>query len=493
MYIVFLCVFADTMATSVSNPVMPIYAQQFNATSTDIGWMYSATSIAALGGTALLSKLSDAWGRRPVFILACTGAGFAGVAQACARSFQALFVFRVFSGIWAAIPSVANVYISDVASPETLPFYMSKLAAVPNFSRTMGPGLGGGLSQFGVNIPILADGVMNLCLAVLVVCYVSESPVFLSATLEAEKQPAVKDRSLTGLRRQVTGQGGRHPVPWVTYGIALAQFFNGIQIGLTCAMLAISLRDKFGWTALDIGYLGVMSAVITVTATMTFTERAIKIFGAKLTATAGTFVIACGLVVMGLTQKIPGFLVGNAIRSLGMGVRQGSMGTVQAAITHFSNRGAVFGRIQMFNQAGQFVGPILGGYIALTDKRRNLWLIPAATTFFSAVILWLVHDHVVKKKTISLLDNMNLDSEGPLKDEEGTGEDYANLAEHVGGLLTRGHYRWVSRKEAVYAMLEKLLPELSTDGKDQVRDLYRIWESADNVHSALENSTRSSS
>jgi hypothetical protein len=45
---------------------------------------------------------------------------------------------------------------------------MAKLSAVPGAAMVFGPGLGGGLSKFGLNVPIIIDGLLSFCGAALV-------------------------------------------------------------------------------------------------------------------------------------------------------------------------------------------------------------------------------------------------------------------------------------------------------------------------------------
>ena len=81
---------------------------------------------------------------------------------------------RGFSGIWAAVGSTCNVYLTDVASPEAFKTYSSKLSVVPGAAMLFGPTIGGGLSTFGLNVPIIFDGTVTLIAAGLVWIYLPE-------------------------------------------------------------------------------------------------------------------------------------------------------------------------------------------------------------------------------------------------------------------------------------------------------------------------------
>ena len=70
------------------------------------------------------------------------------------------------------------------------------------------------------------------------------------------------------------------------------------------------------------------------------------------------------------------------------------------------------------------------------------------------------------------------EADAVLEDEVGTAHDYEQLGRYVGQLLTRRHYRWVSHRQSVYAMLDQLLPELSTDTPEHMADLQRLMKHA---------------
>lgn len=179
-----------------------------------------------------LGRVSDIIGRRRILMLSLVGAGTAAILQGTATSYYTLLFARAFSGVWAAVGSSASVYLADVCSPASLPEvraceccshmwmpvrttcathavtcarialvrspphaahvlfplcdghthtqYMARLSAVPGAAMIFGPGLGGGLSKFGLNVPILVDGVCSFIAFLLCYFYLPESPVWQS-------------------------------------------------------------------------------------------------------------------------------------------------------------------------------------------------------------------------------------------------------------------------------------------------------------------------
>jgi len=52
------------------------------------------------------------------------------------------------------------------------------------------------------------------------------------------------------------------------------------------------------------------------------------------------------------------------------------------------------------------------------------------------------------------------------QNEEGSSKDIEEIGNFVADLLTRRHYKWVSKRADIEQLLDKLLPELETWDKD---------------------------
>eukprot|EP00913_Durusdinium_trenchii_P034940 g32683.t1 len=68
IWMVCITVFIDSLGGSISAPVMPFYAREFNASSSTIGLLFSTYSLAQVIALPLLGRLSDHIGRRPVWL-----------------------------------------------------------------------------------------------------------------------------------------------------------------------------------------------------------------------------------------------------------------------------------------------------------------------------------------------------------------------------------------------------------------------------------------
>src|SRR6187551_118274 len=99
LFVLFLTVFIDLVGFGIVIPILPLYAERFDASPMAIGWLTGIYSGMQIIFTPLLGKLSDRYGRRPVLMLSLAGTAVGFAIMGLADSLLWLFVARIFSGI----------------------------------------------------------------------------------------------------------------------------------------------------------------------------------------------------------------------------------------------------------------------------------------------------------------------------------------------------------------------------------------------------------
>ncbi|CAE7570036.1 tetA [Symbiodinium sp. CCMP2456] len=480
IWMVFITIFMDTLAATISTPALPYYARSFHISNAAIGYLYASWSFTSAFCAPVLGKLSDQVGRRKVLIASLVGAGIANLGQACAGNYYELLAWRAFSGVWAAVGNSAQVYLSDVCSPAVLPDYMSKLSAVPSLAMTFGPGLGGGLSKFGLSIPVLVDGLLSLAAAGLCYIYLPESPSWV-ADRENPKTATVEASSSSSA-----------DVPPSVKVLAFSAVFQGIAFGTAVSMTAITLDAKLGFDSLHVGFTFVLAALATLATSIWGTSRVQQRAGLKNTAVLGSLFGGAFSLLMAVVPGVWTTVTFLCLSRVGVSLRGGSSGTILTKFTNPSNRGSVFAMQQFALNIGRLLGPVIAGHLAVQDPITLPWLFSAVCSLISALILLAVQmpDLPEPQQSVSKMVRGFTDLKGAadsLELEYGSAEDCKALGEYVGGLLTKRRYRWVSRREAIYSMLDKLLPELSSGACDHVQDLERLMKHVEQMQKDFQN------
>jgi EmrB/QacA subfamily drug resistance transporter len=125
-------------------------------------WVFSAYMLGATVTVPLYGKLSDIYGRRPLFLFAITLFSAGSIISGVATSMEMLIAGRAIQGLGAGglIP-LAVAAIGDIIPPRRRGKWQGFLGAVFAFSSVLGPATGGWLTDnaswrwcFFVNLPL---------------------------------------------------------------------------------------------------------------------------------------------------------------------------------------------------------------------------------------------------------------------------------------------------------------------------------------------------
>ena len=214
---VVLALFAASVSQSIVAPALPRIVDDLGGMR-HYSWIATSTLLAAAVVIPLAGKLSDVYGRRPVYVTGLLVFAFGSALSGLAQSFWWLVAARGVQGVGiGATLALSQVVIGDIMSPRERGRYQGYLGSSFGLAAVIGPLVGGWLTDnlswrwcFFVNLPLVA--------AALVV-------------------------SLIYLRLPVSGARGPLDVRGI---VALAG-------GLTALLLAVSLvgaPEPFGWPLL---------------------------------------------------------------------------------------------------------------------------------------------------------------------------------------------------------------------------------------------------
>ena len=142
MFILLLTIFIDLVGFGIILPILPFYAQAFDASAFEITLLVSTHSAAQIASSVFWGRLSDNYGRKTILLLTLAGGALAYVWFGLANSLTALFVARAFSGTMAGNIAVAQAYLADISKPEDRATAMGRLGAAFGLGFVVGPVLG---------------------------------------------------------------------------------------------------------------------------------------------------------------------------------------------------------------------------------------------------------------------------------------------------------------------------------------------------------------
>src|SRR5216684_5438351 len=141
--VIFFTVLIDLIGFGIVLPILPYYAQRFGAAGLGYGAIIGVFSLRQFVATALLGKLSDRIGRRPVLLTTMLVNAVGYALFAFAGSYWVLFLSRVVSGFAGGNISAAQAYIADITTPAERSRGMGMVGAAFGIGFSLGPAIGG--------------------------------------------------------------------------------------------------------------------------------------------------------------------------------------------------------------------------------------------------------------------------------------------------------------------------------------------------------------
>ena len=142
-------VFAGALDLGVLSPALPALARTFTIPGRDVAWVFTLYLFANIVSIPVMTKLSDVYGRRPIYI-ACVGTFVAGsILAIAAPTFALLLVARAIQALGAGgIFPVAAAAIADRVPLEKRGSALGLLGAVWGLAAIVGPTFGGVVTHF---------------------------------------------------------------------------------------------------------------------------------------------------------------------------------------------------------------------------------------------------------------------------------------------------------------------------------------------------------
>jgi MFS family permease len=140
--VLFLTVFVDLLGFGIVIPLLPRYADRYQASGSEIGLLLASFSAMQFLFAPLWGRISDVHGRRRLIMLGLAGSVGSYLLFAVARDYTVLLVSRILAGVFAATIGTAQAYIADVTGREERGKAMALIGAAFGLGFTFGPALG---------------------------------------------------------------------------------------------------------------------------------------------------------------------------------------------------------------------------------------------------------------------------------------------------------------------------------------------------------------
>ncbi|MBS1991352.1 MAG: MFS transporter [Cyanobacteria bacterium SZAS LIN-3] len=361
LLLLFFTVFIDLLGFGLIIPVMPTYAQQFQASDFQVGLLIASYSFAQFLFTPFWGRLSDKVGRRPVLLISLLASCVGYIIWGFSTSLLTLFISRLVAGAGNANIAVAQAYVADVTTDETRSKGMGAIFAAFGVGFVLGPAMGGFLTSKAlmnaVGLSYFAEHSLQL------IGFVAAffSIVDLVATYFLLPEP--EKRSQAGEERYGIGTDFIvQTLQTKKLQTSLAIFFlSTFAFANMEATVVLLTTQKFHFGPVENSYLftwiGVCICLIQ------GAHRSTKKYGEKKMINLGTALLTIGLLLTPLAPNVPTLYAVMAVLAVGSGVNTPCNQAMLSKLAPRECVGGVLGVGQSLSTLGRILGPALGGFL----------------------------------------------------------------------------------------------------------------------------------
>jgi MFS family permease len=411
---IFLTVFIDLLGFGIVIPLLPIYSKAYGASETELGLLFGCFSGMQFLFAPMWGRISDRVGRKPVLVWGLVGTalsylvfGFSDeVAAGLVKLWPSeppsvdrvtlgvLFASRSLAGFFGANVSTASAFIADVTTPENRAKGMGLVGAAFGLGFTIGPALGGELSQVSIEAPGIVAAGLSLAAA-----------AFGAALLVEPRRGPHKSTRLYGLD-QVRGAwadsriGGALAMSFlavfafsafesmfILFGLAKFPTYFGMERAVEHAT-----RDETFAAARYAGRYLFVVGMISAFIQGGLIRRLVPRFGETRLAVAGPLLLALGLAVVGSAQSFAFVIAGCVLLPCGFGLNNPSVGSLISRSAPVDQQGAYLGLQQSLASLARMLGPALAGLVFDALGPRSPFFASAFVLLGATLLAWWYHE-----------------------------------------------------------------------------------------------------
>jgi DHA1 family tetracycline resistance protein-like MFS transporter len=376
LYIIFLISFTEVLGFSMVLPLIPYLGDELGLTLSQIGLIVSLFSICQLFASPITGKLSDHFGRKPLFILSQISTFIGFIFLGFATTVILLIAARLIDGLLGSNMTVSQAYISDITEPKHRTRVYSYSSGVFGAGLIFGPFIGGILSTINYSVPMFFAAAITLISIALVILFLPETIPKKTEKISLSFNDVIP---VDDVRHFIATHHIRNNLlMFFIYTMAFFLFISNISL------LGIA---QFHVTAEQVSFYMVWIGIIRVGIQTVLIARILRFLGENRALVTGIFSMIISMATLVFSAEYLFVFVPLIFLAYGTGViRPILTSKITNSVTQ-KETGAILGVNNSLTSVAQIIAPILGGFMIEYLAPQTLPLLSAI--IFTLLILFL--------------------------------------------------------------------------------------------------------
>jgi len=374
LYVIFLIIFTEVLGFSMVLPLIPFLGLSLGLTPIQIGLIASVFSFCQLFASPITGKLSDRFGRKPLFIISqlSTLAGFLFLGFATTAIL--LIASRLIDGLLGSNMTVSQAYISDITEPRHRTRVYGYSSGVFGAGLIFGPFIGGVLYRIDHSFPMFFAAAVTLVSIALVIVFLSETVTEKPEKLSLGFNDVIP---VNDAKRFFESHHIRNSL--------LMFFLFNTGFFMFIANFGLLAEAQFHVTADQIGFYMAWIGILRVAIQTFLIARILRALTEESTLKTGIVAMAIGMVTLAFSNEYLFVFVPLIFLAYGTGVGRPILTSKLTNSVAQKETATILGVNNSLTSVAQIVTPIAGGFIIEYLPSQTLPLLSAL--FFLSLIL----------------------------------------------------------------------------------------------------------
>jgi len=352
VFVVFMTLFIDATGFGIIIPLLPFYAETFQAGSAALAVLIASFPLMQFIFSPILGRISDNVGRKPVLVISILTSAGSFVLFAVANSFFILLLSRIVAGL-ATETAVAQAYIADITSKKERASGIGKIGAAHAAGFIIGPAIGGTLSVYGFSAPGFAAVFLTVINLLFVLFFLPESLPQEDSILQ------VVANSNDGFLRKLLDAFSK-PLIGTVLLIFFIVFLSWSAIPVIMPLLGVIF---FGFGSVEMSYFFIYMGTIQIMWQGVIIGRLTEKIGEEQLIAFGPLLLMLGVFLMPLIPNIVIFVFSLTIISLASGMMRTVVPSFISKISPTNEQGGILGVTNGIASIARVPGPLIAGFL----------------------------------------------------------------------------------------------------------------------------------